>query len=184
MDSNKRVILAVSLSLLVLLGWNYMFPPVTPPEAPLQNASAPEQVAPPVSQAGSQMPSAAPTVQFTPAQGEKLAVDTPLYRAVINTSGGVLESFELKNYKETIAPDSKNIDLVTPLSVTKAPMGLIWNSLPTWAQGEWTVQGGDLDLSDGQSGTIALSGVVTPFAVIGTITITLLLLFVSGVPLF
>jgi YidC/Oxa1 family membrane protein insertase len=125
MDSNKRVILAVSLSLLVLLGWNYMFPPVTPLETPLQNASAPEQTAPAVAQDGTPMVPPVPTVQFAPVQGAKLAVDTPLYRAVINTSGGVLESFELKNYKETIAPDSKNIDLITPLSVTKAPMGLI-----------------------------------------------------------
>ena len=105
------------------------------------------------------MPSS-PTVQFTPAKGEKLSVDTPLYRAVINSSGGVLESFELKNYKETIDPGSENIDLVTAQSVTKAPMGLIWNSLPTWAQGEWTVQGDDLNLAVGQSGTIGLSGVV------------------------
>lgn len=30
MDNNKRVILAVALSLMVLLTWNYFYPPVTP----------------------------------------------------------------------------------------------------------------------------------------------------------
>ena len=60
-------------------------------------------------------------------------MDTPLYHAVINTSGGVLESFLLKAYKETIAEDSRNIDLITPQSLTKAPMGLIWNAQPTKA---------------------------------------------------
>ena len=160
MDSNKRVILAVSLSLLVLLGWNYIFPPAPPLETATQNLSAPNQTEAPAPQDAAQVMPSSPTVQFTPSAGEKLSIETPLYRAVINTSGGVLESFELKEYKETIDPGAKNIDLVTAQSVTKAPMGLIWNSMPTWAQGEWTVQGGDLDLSDGQSGTIQLSGVV------------------------
>lgn len=160
MDNNKRVILAVVLSLMVLLTWNYFFPPVTPLVTDNQTAADPNQtvasstVAPGPAQA---LP-AAPTVQFTPSSGERLTVDTPLYHAVINSSGGVLESFVLKEYKETIAPDSRNIDLVTPQSVTKAPLGLIWNTQPSWAQGQWAVQGESLSLSDGQSGTIQLTG--------------------------
>ena len=136
MDSNKRVILAVSLSLMVLLGWNYMFPPVTPLETNTQNQSAPNQTAAPVTESVAQVAPTSSTVQFTPSKGVKLSVDTPLYHAVINTSGGVLESFLLKAYKETIAQDSRNIDLITPQSLTKAPMGLIWNAQPTWAQRE------------------------------------------------
>ncbi|MDP3429083.1 MAG: membrane protein insertase YidC, partial [Desulfomicrobium sp.] len=174
MDSNKRVILAVSLSLLVLLGWNFLFPPVPPVETAPQNQSAPVQAADQAFPSTAQAVPAAPTVQFTPAAGEKLTVDTPLYRAVINTAGGVLESFELKRYKETIEPGSSNIDLVTPQSVTKAPMGLIWNSLPTWAQGEWSVQGGDLNLAEGQSGFIQLS------AVVGGVQIERVLTFTAG----
>ena len=174
MDSNKRVILAVSLSLLVLLGWNFLFPPVPPVETGPQNQSAPTQSADQASVPMGQTVPAAPTVQFTPAAGEKLTVDTPLYRAVINSAGGVLESFELKRYKETIEPGSRNIDLVTPQSVTKAPMGLIWNSQPTWAQGEWSVQGGDLNLAEGQSGSIQLS------AVVGGVQIDRVLTFTAG----
>ena len=173
MDSNKRVILAVSLSLLVLLGWNFLFPPVTPVETPAQNQSVSAQGVEQAPSAAQAVP-AAPTVQFTPAAGEKLTVDTPLYRAVVNTAGGVLESFELKRYKETIEPGSPNIDLVTPQSVTKAPMGLIWNSLPTWAQGDWEVQGGDLDLAEGQTGSIQLS------AVVGGVRIDRVLTFTAG----
>lgn len=160
MDSNKRVILAVSLSLLVLLTWNYFFPPVTPidttgqtPDAPNQTAQIVEQPA----QTAVTAVTAAPTVQFSATSGDKLTINTPQYTAVINTAGGVLESFVLKDYKETIDQDSKNIDLVTPQSVTKAPMGLIWNAQPAWAQGEWTVQGENLDLSHGQAGSIQLS---------------------------
>ena len=174
MDSNKRVILAVSLSLMVLLGWNYMFPPVTPLETNTQNQSAPNQTAAPVTESVAQVAPTSSTVQFTPSKGTKLSVDTPLYHAVINTSGGVLESFLLKAYKETIAEDSRNIDLITPQSLTKAPMGLIWNAQPTWAQGEWTVQGGDLNLADGQAGSILLTGVI------GGVQVERILTFTGG----
>jgi len=175
MDSNKRVILAVSLSLMVLLGWNYFFPPVTPLETASENMTSVNQTetsAPAAVEQAASVATAAPTVQFTPAKGEKLDVDTPLYHAVINTSGGVLESFMLKTYKETIAPDSKNIDLVTPQSLTKAPMGLIWNTQPTWAQGQWTVQGEDLNLADGQTGAIQLTGILNGVKVERTLTFT------------
>lgn len=170
MDSNKRVILAVSLSLLVLLSWNYFFPPITPLEpAPTNMTSQPVAAAPEIPAPVAQ---AAPTVQFAPAEGRKLSVDTPLYRAVINTSGGVLESFILKSYKRTIDPASALIDLVTPLSVTKAPLGLIWNAQPAWSQGEWTVQGEDLDLADGQSGSIVLTGSLAGVRMQRTLTFT------------
>ena len=177
MDSNKRVILAVSLSLMVLLGWNYFFPPAAPQEVQTQNVTSPNQTvaqAPATMPAGTPEQPATPTVQFSPTGGEKLVVETPLYHAVLNTAGGVLESFVLKNYRETIAPDSSNIDLVTASSVTKAPMGLIWNSQPTWAQGQWSVQGGDLDLADGQSGSIRLQGTL------GGVQIERVLTFTGG----
>jgi YidC/Oxa1 family membrane protein insertase len=177
MDSNKRVILAVSLSLLVLLGWNYLFPPAAPLETQTQNVTSTSQSvsqAPEASTAAAPDQAVTPTVQFSPAGGEKLVVDTPLYRAVLNTAGGVLESFVLKNYRETIAQDSSNIDLVTASSVTKAPMGLIWNSQPTWAQGQWSVQGGDLDLTAGQTGNIRLQGTL------GGVQIERVLTFTGG----
>jgi YidC/Oxa1 family membrane protein insertase len=175
MDSNKRVILAVSLSLMVLLGWNYFFPPVTPLETETSNMSAPSQTVASAPEAVTQSVAvAAPTTQFAPTSGTKLNIDTPLYHAVINTAGGVLESFVLKSFKETIDPDSSNIDLVTQQSVLKAPMGLIWNTLPTWTQGQWTVQGGDLNLADGQSGNIQLTGIV------GGVQIDRILTFTGG----
>ena len=62
MDSNKRVILAVSLSLMVLLGWNYMFPPVTPLETNTQNQSAPNQTAAPVVESVAQVAPTSSTV--------------------------------------------------------------------------------------------------------------------------
>ena len=78
-----------------------------------------------------------------------------------------------KDYlKETIAADSRNIDLITPQSLTKAPMGLIWNAQPTWAQGEWAVQGGDMNLADGQSGSIQLTGTLAGVQMLRVLTFT------------
>jgi len=177
MDSNKRVILAVSLSLMVLLGWNYFFPPITPLETETSNMSAPNQTVAPAPEAVGQPQPAAPAASaahFAPALGAKLNIDTPLYHAVLNTAGGVLESFVLKAYRETIDPTSPNVDLVTPQSVLKAPMGLIWNTQPTWVQGQWTVQGGDLNLVDGQAGSVQLTGMV------GGVQVDRVLTFVGG----
>ncbi|MDY0275208.1 MAG: membrane protein insertase YidC [Desulfomicrobium sp.] len=164
MDNNKRVLLAVVLSLMVLLTWNYLFPPITPlaPAPEPQNTTASETMAPePVAEAA---PITSEPVQqaalFSSAQGEKISIDTPLYHAIINTTGGVLESFVLKNYKETIEPDSKNIDLITSQAQTKAPLGLIWNAMPTWAQTDWTFQGENLVLAEGQVGTLQLTGTI------------------------
>lgn len=171
MDNNKRVILAVALSLLVLLTWNYFFPPVTPIVTESQNAVAPNQteIASPVTALPTPTQQ---TVQFAPAQGDKLTIDTPLYHAVINTAGGVLESFVLKAYRETINADAKNIDLVTAQSLTKAPMGLIWNSQPTWSQPEWTVQGEDMVLAEGQAGNITLTGTMGGVQVVRVLSFT------------
>lgn len=175
MDNNKRVLLAVALSLMVLLTWNYFYPPVTPlTPADNQTISQPNQTVPQPTAAPVAVPATAQSVQFSPVSGNKVTIDTVRYKAVLNTSGGVLESFELKDFKETIAKDSKNIDLITPQSVTKAPLGLIWNTQPTWAQGQWTVQGGDMNLAAGQSGTLQLTGAL------GGVQIVRTLIFTSG----
>ncbi|GAB1411176.1 membrane protein insertase YidC [Desulfovibrionales bacterium] len=172
MDNNKRVFLAVALSLLVLLTWNYFFPPITPlgPEnQTAENINQTETSAAPAPSAQTPLTTETPLTTFAPA-GEKRTIDTPLYTAVVNSAGGILESFVLKNYKENITPDAKNIDLVTAQSVAKAPFGLIWNAVPTWSQGEWSVQGDDLHLVDGQTGSIELTGLVGGVRVARTLT--------------
>lgn len=144
-----RVILAVALSLAVLVGWNLLFPPVRPhTDAPQAN-----QTAAPTPAAETPAPAALPAFAAT---GTRLTVDTPRYRAVLNTAGGVLESFTLKGYATTIAPDAPAIDLVSPQSLAKAPLGLLWNAAPTWT-GPWQVSGSDLTLGAGETGTIQLA---------------------------
>ena len=66
MDSNKRVILAVSLSLMVLLGWNYFFPPITPLETETQNVTAPNQTVAQAPESGAQTAPAASSASSPP----------------------------------------------------------------------------------------------------------------------
>lgn len=152
-----RVILAIALSLAVLVGWNFLFPPAPQtPNVPENQTAA--QTSPAAPEAFTPQASAAaptPVPAFT-ATGKRITVDTPRYRAVINTAGGVLESFSLKHYATTIAPQAPAIDLVSQTSLAKAPLGLLWDTTPTWAS-PWQVQGSDLSLDATQSGSIQLT---------------------------
>jgi YidC/Oxa1 family membrane protein insertase len=159
---NRRVVLAVALSLGVLLIWNWLFPPASQPpvqttdptgsqavQTPAAIPPAPEQKSPAASQA---------IRAFTPTEGKSGVVNTPLYKAVLNTDGGVLEHFVLKEYRETIDQDAPNIDLVTPESLDRAPLGISWNRTPAWSEGTWGFSGGDLNLTGQEQGTLTFTG--------------------------
>ncbi|MCK9364267.1 MAG: membrane protein insertase YidC [Syntrophales bacterium] len=118
---DKKTILAVVLSVVVLMGYQYFFakPPVKPPvqqqsaavsgadkKAP---ASAPKSVLPAV--AANSAATAAGTITSAAAitgSERDVVVETPLYRAVFTTRGAALKSFQLKQYKTSI-PGTKDI---------------------------------------------------------------------------
>ncbi|MFW5792075.1 MAG: membrane protein insertase YidC [Desulfohalobiaceae bacterium] len=156
---NKRMILAIALSIAVLVLWNILFPPqpqrVEQPqtEQTTRQEPSPEQTR----QAEAPLPETSATGAFS-AQGESLVIDTPLYRAELNTAGGVLEHFLLKQYKTSIEPDAENVDLVTRDSLSKAPMGLLWNQTPIWREARWSHQGRDLTLDAQGTGSLTLVG--------------------------
>jgi len=127
---NKRVILAVALSLAVLVGWNFLFPPAKP--APKPDAAVSQQDAPAQSNPAAPAAKAETLAAFAPTPGKKITIDTPLYTAVLNSTGGVLEQFALKNYRETIKPDSPLVNLIDDKAKAKAPLGIILNGSPTW----------------------------------------------------
>ena len=98
----RRFILALSLSLLVFLGYVKYFAPKPPVQAPEQEA-AKQEIAKPAAEAAAH-PSVRPgsvaaTIEEA-AQGKEIIVETDLVRAVINTAGGVVTRWELKNYRE------------------------------------------------------------------------------------
>ena len=100
----KRVLLAVALSFVVLYGYQLMFPPAPPPAVetlPAPGASSDPKAAGPASQP---LPTA-PTLEVsTPtlasASEQEIVVDSPAVHAVFSNRGGVLKSWRLKNYRD------------------------------------------------------------------------------------
>jgi YidC/Oxa1 family membrane protein insertase len=118
----KRTILAIVLSLAVLLGFQYFFPPAQPPQkaASSVSRSTADKKAPAKTTAASPAPeAAAPAAEKAAApapvveEGELVVVQTPLYRAEFDTVGGRLKAFYLKHYKTENKPGSPELNLVT-----------------------------------------------------------------------
>ena len=117
----KRTILAFALSFLVLILWSFLFNPSK--DQVSKKGETPETVAP---RTVSQSPetgtaphaaiSKAPektNFKLGPETDEKeVVVDTPLYRAVFTNAGPTIKSFKLKEYRETVEPDSPLIELI------------------------------------------------------------------------
>ncbi len=165
---NKRVMLAVVLSLAVLLGWNFLFPaPKAPPKPQEASQQTTDTANPPAVQPQS---SVAPSAAFTPSPGRMVTVKTPLYTAVFNSTGGVLDSFSLGGYRQTISPDSPLVNLTSEQARQKAPLGLLINGQPTWQAAQWTIEGGDLDLASGQSGALTFVGMLGDLRIERTVT--------------
>ncbi|MGE4299620.1 MAG: membrane protein insertase YidC [Desulfovibrionaceae bacterium] len=152
----KRVIIAVALSLLVLIGWNYLFPAPPAVDNPAQTQN---QTAEPQAQAElekSVAPAVAPA--FVPTAGRSVHVKTSRYDAQFNTVGAVLEHFRLLAYKKSMEPDSPPVDLVSSDALAMAPMGVLLNGVGTWRNPNWSFEGNDLTLAPGETGTLTFVG--------------------------
>ncbi|MFH2059917.1 MAG: membrane protein insertase YidC [Pseudomonadota bacterium] len=113
MDDQKRLILAVVLSMVVLLGYQTFF--VKPPEpvAPPQVAENQDVKGTRATQRVLDGSSVKPLVPVAPLVLEAqrktyqmIEVSTPLYHVVISEKGATVKSFELKKFKETNEADS------------------------------------------------------------------------------
>ena len=107
----KRVVIAVLLSIAVLYGYQMLMPSPPPKKV--------EEVRPGTQQAAAPQATAAPATTVEPLQARPvlapardIAVETDLYRAVFSSRGGSLKSFILKKYRETEGPGGKQVTLV------------------------------------------------------------------------
>ncbi|MDP2683399.1 MAG: membrane protein insertase YidC [Deltaproteobacteria bacterium] len=112
----KRIILALVLSLLVLfLYQQFVVPWVSPPPAKKVSSDkdAPED-------ARRLEGSAHAIKQEEPISAHRYAeetvtAETPLYKAVFSSKGGGVKSWVLKNYKEDLKQTSSNVEMITPV---------------------------------------------------------------------
>ncbi len=157
----KRLIMALALSLIVLFGWSYLFPPEEPkaPPAPaVQTGGQP---------AAKLEPGAAAKAEAAPAsapasQARKISVKTPLFSARFSSQGGVLERFDLVRYRQAIAKDSALIDMVGDAARDRSALGVVLQSadqeIHTWNSPNWTADGGDVELKPGEKKTLTFKG--------------------------
>jgi YidC/Oxa1 family membrane protein insertase len=129
----KRVLIAIVLSILVLVLWEKFFlpkikpvPPSTSPAVEQTPTASPKpekvEVAPAPIPASKAPAVSTPSVPSPPAHtGREVVVETPLYRAVFIETGARLKSFVLKRYRETIDKNSPGKELVKTSNIENLP---------------------------------------------------------------
>jgi YidC/Oxa1 family membrane protein insertase len=162
MGNNQNFILALVLSFIVLLGWQYFVAgPRIEAERERQAAQEQQLVPPPGAEAPEAAPGQAPQPQLVPQpepqlqpgvqqvptpptqvpearveaaqRGERLLVETPSLQGSINLTGARIDDLLLTQYRETVDPDSPNIRLFSPQG----------SAMPYYAEFGWTaVPGG------------------------------------------
>jgi YidC/Oxa1 family membrane protein insertase len=172
-----RLVIALVLSFLVIFGWQYFTAPSAEQQAEMARKTVQaEMKATALSEKVLPSTEAAPVADFKPTAGTPVTVDTPLYTAVFNSQGGILEKFILKNYKDTIEADSLNVDLIGKKAFSKGPMGLILSrggddELHTWKYGEWAFTGTDLVMGENDgTKTLTFTGQAGGFQIVRILT--------------
>ncbi|WP_332700852.1 membrane protein insertase YidC, partial [Devosia sp.] len=157
MTDNRNVIIAIVLSMVVLFGWQFF---VAGPQ--LERAQQQAQIA--AEQAQSEAALATPTTTTATADGtvapaadgsavyadraaaiaasSRVTIDTTDLHGSINLTGARLDDLELKQYRETVDPDSPIITLLTPAGAPGAYFA---------EQGWVPAAGASIAVPDGQS---------------------------------
>ena len=148
MGDNRNFILAIILSLLVLLGWNFIaeqyFPTANPPSTKVVDG---KQVPLPKPQADPGADSAAAIRDLRTVIGEtpRLPIETPLLRGSLNLRGARIDDLTLLRHREGLAKNSPAIRLLSPGGTREAYFANFgWTgegvALPGQATG-WTASG-------------------------------------------
>jgi len=123
-ENNRNFILAIVLSMVVLFGWQYFFVPKSKPgpetQVPGQTQTEPGTPQPGTPQPGTGAPQPGAPAATTLTREEALAasprvtIDTPALKGSIALKGGRIDDLTLKDYRETVEPDSPNVVLLSP----------------------------------------------------------------------
>jgi YidC/Oxa1 family membrane protein insertase len=122
-EDSRNLILAIVLSVMVLIGWNYFYAPKLQQDrssAPTQGQTHSPGSAP-TSANGASAPRADVSADASPktrtealALSPRVMIDTPALEGSIALQGGLIDDLELKAYRETIDPKSPLITLFSP----------------------------------------------------------------------
>lgn len=135
-----RAFLAIIISFVILLGYQYFFVGFDQP-APVKQTAQPQQA----EQAPAALPAEAakPALVAKPAadtalpppvydrQPKNVTIDTDLYTAILSEDGGTIKSFVLKMHKETNKKDSPGMQLVKTDASQGFPLQFSWGTAVT-----------------------------------------------------
>ncbi len=171
MEQNRNYIVAIALSVLVLIAWQFLYlnPKIeqeraaqealrqqqTEQQTPLadgstaaQNQQVGDLPQAPAGSSGAILPNSGSTGSDTAAaQARRISIDTPALSGSINLEGSRFDDLKLKNYRETVDPNSPVIELLSPSNMQEgyfAEFGFLGNdssvALPR-PDTIWTVEG-------------------------------------------
>ncbi len=133
MENNRNFILAIALSLAVLIGWNFLYlrpmaerarqqqaieaahnppKPVTASESPSSKPGAAETAGAPAitGPGGVSYATREAAIEASP----RVKIDSPALLGSINLKGGRIDDLVLRDYKETVNPNSPDVVLLSP----------------------------------------------------------------------
>jgi YidC/Oxa1 family membrane protein insertase len=133
----KRLFLAIAVSLAILLGFQLLVAPHLPKPPPQQIAQTESQSAaghsPATPREGAPAAAAPPATAAEPRTVPRVQINAPRVQGSINLVGAKLDDLVLKDYREEIAPTSPLVRLLEPRS----------EDHPYYIQYGWTAPAGD-----------------------------------------
>ncbi|QUS36594.1 membrane protein insertase YidC [Falsirhodobacter algicola] len=132
-NQNKNLLIAIVLSLVVMLGWFWLFPP----EQQANDPSVPDAVSTTEDEPMTQQADTAAAPASEAAQAPRISIDTPELAGSISLQGGRIDDLLLKDYHVTLDDTSDNVRLLTPVGEPNA-----YYALQGW------VPAGSLDYPD------------------------------------
>ena len=178
---NKNLFLAIVLSIVIFVGWNILsihFGWITP--TPNVTESATQQSQQQTTTASQADPNAVasfdtpsqplqPPVQKPDMPGRLIRIETPLYTAVLNTNGGILKDFQLKNYSIRQGGEDL-VSLVSKNAAEKGPLGIWLDGFPTWGTNTWQSDAEDITLTGQEQSTIRMHGEINGISIVRELT--------------
>lgn len=170
METNRNYFVAILLSVLVLIGWQFLYvsPKIERERAAAEAVQAQQAAQAPATAtdggtpsavsgsapggdvAAAVAPAAALSREQTIAQTARISIDTPSLRGSINLTGARIDDLLLNEYRETIDDSSPNITLFSPAALANgyfAEVGFIADAQSGPAPGPdtvWTAASGQV----------------------------------------
>ena len=138
MTDQRNLLLTVVLTALILIGWQYLFPPPEPPVEPTEIVSE-DNVPTPQVDGVPAAPGAAPALPGNAAEREavvanddRIRINSDRLHGTLRLAGARIDDLTLADYRETTDPTSPEVTLLSP-SGTRSPY---------FAEFGWTVAPG------------------------------------------